>query len=457
MNEIIRRLTNPEMVRKVVSHPSYIYWLGLRAYERWRVARELGRLKLSHRGKASDFLPARNERLARVVAHAQRHTPYYRKLFAAHAVSPTSLANFSRLPLLDKEIIRRRRSELVADCIDALPHSVMNSGGSTGEPLEFLVSGGVDDLHHRFLYDMMGATEGALMAACDGTEISQALRDQHVYWAQKRWKVYGDFALSSLYLDDSTIEYYARHLLDTRPAMIRGYPSMISDLARYVLKRGLDVTFPMNGIILTSENTHGSQIEAIRAAFKTKIYYQYGHSEQCVFAYTLDDSQEYYCSPFYGLTEVIGSTGRHVGVGEVGEVVVTGFQSWAMPFIRYRTGDLAEFGGDEKGIVRLRRLVGRTQDAIFTRDGQRVSLTALVFGCHYHAFASIRKWQLVQERCGEVTIKIVKDVGYSVVDEAEIRRNFVRIGRIATTFEYVDSVPLTPRGKSQLLVQRVQT
>jgi phenylacetate-CoA ligase len=266
---------------------------------------------------------------------------------------------------------------------------------------------------------------------------------------------YGHLALSSLYLTDETAPDYLRGLAELRPALVRGYPSVIFELARRALQAGGPPPCTPGAVVLTSESALPHQIEAIERAFATRVALQYGHSEACLFAYTFDASRRYACSPFYGYVEVVDAAGRPVAPGETGEVVATGFHGWAMPLIRYRTGDAAVFGGDERGVVTLTSVAGRTQDIVVARDGARVFVTALVFGCHYHAFANVRRWQLVQERPGEVRFLIVRDAGYGPDDEAEIRRTFDRVGRIDTTFAYVDELPLTPRGKSKLLVQHL--
>ena len=49
----------------------------------------------------------------------------------------------------------------------------------------------------------------------------------------------------------------------------------------------------------------------------------------------------------FGITEVLDSEGKHVKKGGMGEILVTGFWNFAMPFVGYRTGDLTIFDGDE--------------------------------------------------------------------------------------------------------------
>ena len=299
---------------------------------------------------------------------------------------------------------------------------------------------------------------GDIIVAFDGSSVPAKLLDAHIYWvATSNEDVpYGRLSYSSLYLREETVSYYVRHMLDTAPSILRGYPSFLNDIAKYISERGISIPFHIKGVQLTAENAYDWQIENMRRAFNTKVFLQYGHSEVCVYGYTFDNTCEYYCSPFYGFTEVLGEDGRHVNMGEVGEVVVTGFYNFAMPFIRYRTGDLALFNGETDGIVRLGKIVGRAQDYVLTENGERISLTALIFGQHYRAFKSIQEWQLQQDIPGRVKVRIVKGEGFSVEDEMEIRDKFKGICDVDPEFEYVDSIPLTPRGKFRFLVQNIR-
>ena len=58
-----------------------------------------------------------------------------------------------------------------------------------------------------------------------------------------------------------------------------------------------------------------------------------------------------------------------------GEIVVTGFDNRVMPFIRYRTGDIAQWSTgpehpDLPGFAVLERIEGRDSDFIYGRDGR---------------------------------------------------------------------------------------
>lgn len=53
-------------------------------------------------------------------------------------------------------------------------------------------------------------------------------------------------------------------------------------------------------------------------------------------------------------------------------VVVTGFQYCACPFIRYKTGDLDEYGGVRNGVVILNKLLGRSNNYIVDNQGKQI-------------------------------------------------------------------------------------
>jgi len=403
----------------------------------------------------------RHQKLSEILAYAYQHCRYYKNLFEQFELDPKGLRNFKRLPLLDKAIIRSHRNDIISDEINHLDFYTMNTGGSTGEPLEFPVSsiaGKIDGVHQEFQYRIIGYEPGDKVVAFDGSSVPENLRQNHVYWIETGPNdiPYGRLSYSSLYLTKETAPFYVKHILDYKPSILRGYPSFLNDIATHILNNNISIPFHIKGVELTAENAYDWQIENIKKAFDTNVFFQYGHSEVSVFGYTVDDTYEYFCSPFYGLTEVLDSEGMQVNKGEIGEIVVTGFYNFALPFIRYRTGDLAVFNGDENGIVRLGKIIGRTQDYIYTKDRERVALTALIFGQHYHAFGNIQKWQLVQNVPGKVVIKIIKGEGFSNEDEEEIRNKFKGICNIATDFDFVDSIPLTKRGKFKFLVQNIE-
>ena len=416
-------------------------------------------LKKHYLNKEFEHQSYQKEKLSEIITYAFNHTKYWYETFARLNLDPHNLNDFYKLPLTDKAIIRKNTNKLISDNMHKLNYYKMNTGGSTGEPLEFYVSnlcGYIDAVHQRFLFEIMGYRLGDIIAAFDGVSVPKKLRDKNIFWLKTGENIpYGSIHYSSLYLNNKTIDLYIRDIVKRKPTILRGYPSFINTLAEYLLKNNISLDYQIKATQLTAENTFDWQINNIKNAFKTKVYFQYGHSEASVFAFTCDESYEYYCSPYYGFTEILNSKGEHVQKDEAGEVVVTSFYNHVMPFIRYKTGDIAIYGGTQKGFVVLKRIEGRTQDYIYASDGSKVSLIAVVFGQHYKAFRNIKKWQIIQSKRGEITITVLKDIGYTQNDENEIRKKFLNICRVKTNFIYTNNINVTQRGKFKFLVQKL--
>ncbi len=448
VGKVFQKLTDRNYLRFAISYYP----------KKYGMLRNLDRLERYHHGEMQDFTIERNSCLIDIVKYANKYCPYYSKVFTGHNVDMSDIVNqFGKIPLLDKYIIRNNSKTIVSSQLHRLKYGTGNTGGSTGEPLVFYNTVNFDTEHQAFLYRMMGFKDGDKILAMDGSSISDDQLGKNIYWKKKsdRDIPYGRMALSSLYLNEETMPCYVDFINTFEPTIIRGYPAFVNDVASYMQKSNIKPTHELKGIVLTSESSNQAQINTIAASFNTKIYLQYGHSEASLFAYSIDDSYLYYCSPFYGYVEILNESGKHVKPGELGEVVCTGFYNYAMPFIRYRTGDLAVFQEDRDGIVRLQTVLGRTQDYVHDADSNKTLLTALVFGLHYKAFAHIKKWQIIQDEPGKVTILIIKDEQFNLRDEEEIRTNFLNIAKVTTKFEYVETIPLTKRGKSKFLVQNI--
>ncbi len=257
-----------------------------------------------------------------------------------------------------------------------------------------------------------------------------------------------------MYLNDKSFPYYLANLNKEKPTVLRGYPSGIYQLCKYVEQINSKLEFKIQAIYLTSENILDYQIELIQRVFGCPIWGQYGHSEASIFATRFPNTKSYECNPIYGVTEVLDSDGNHVRAGEVGEIVVTGFQYCALPFIRYRTGDLAEFGGERNGVITLNKLLGRSGDYIINHQGEKIFLVGFIFGGHLNAFNCIDSWQIIQEKEGKLNIIIVKDANYTESDEAELIRLFSDNG-FRICINYVDSIPKTSRGKQPFMIQKI--
>jgi phenylacetate-CoA ligase len=417
--------------------------LGLLFYDQAKIANRI--LKLLQKKQNRSFVESYTlHNLKLLLSAAKQKVPYYKN------IPSTSLSDF---PVVDKNIMKKDPKAFIDKTYPFYHKILFNTGGSTGEPFVFYttrIAGYVDQRHQRFVHTKIGYKKGDKLVSIGGLPVTEKMKRKNIYWAKTLFSdaTYGSYNYSSVSLDENILAIIIDDLNQSKkPSFLRGYPSAITALAEYIEKMNVPLQFQLKGIVLTAENIMQWQIELINRVLKTNVYGQYGHSEKCIYAFTEANSLSYICSPYYGFVEVLNEKNEHVQVGETGKVVVTSYYNKAMYFIRYDTGDLAEYGGiNEAGWVILNHISGRKQDFIYGLNKKRIDITALVFGQHFKSFKNIDKWQIIQTQWGKIEIDIVRRKDYAASDENEIRSKFYQLG-FETTFRYVAEIPLTARGK----------
>jgi phenylacetate-CoA ligase len=405
-----------------------------------------------------NFEEIQKKLLYKILIYSKDNIPYYSKILENILIEKNEVFNIiKQVPLLSKNIIREEKDRMFpVDFSSKVHKGWMNTGGSTGEPLLFPTYENMEAIHQYALYNLIGKKNGELIVSVDGSRVNDIDLNNNIYWTYDYTNIiYGETHFSVLYMNVDTLPYYVSHLNFLKPTVIRGYPSGLTKLANFLYENGLKLDFHIKGIYLTSEYYDKIVINNLSTIFSCPIYGQYGHAEASVFAFTQANSLEYFCSPLYGYTEVLNKNNKQADVGELGEVVVTGFYNKCMPFIRYRTGDLAVYGGRKNGYVILKSLQGRTVDYIVNLNHEKVYLIGLIFGGHLKCFENIKTWQIEQNVVGRVDVRIVRDEKFSSIDEDEIKSLLLSV-TILSEFHYAEEIKMTDRGKQKFLIQNLQ-
>jgi phenylacetate-CoA ligase len=154
----------------------------------------------------------------------------------------------------------------------------------------------------------------------------------------------------------------------------------------------------------------------------------------------------------YQLAEqsVIGEVlqdGRPVAAGEQGEFVGTALHSWAMPFIRYRQGDVVTRGETPSTLTEIQ---GRLVDGFVLPDGSTVHPYTLVNPL-LDAAPWLRQYQLVQERADRIRVQLVPLPGVQPAPDAMETVRKALHGRLAAgvevAIELTDYLPPGANGK----------
>jgi phenylacetate-CoA ligase len=403
--------------------------------------------------------------LQKLLNHAYENVPYYRKVFNERGLKPEDIQDFSdlqKLPFLTKEIIRDNLNDLKAIKYPQKKFEYVTTGGSTGIPLAFYYERGVSRARAwafmKTQWDRVGYRFWDKCVVLRGNVVKSA--DKGEFWEYdlfNRWLI-----LSSYHMTDENLPRYVGKIKEFKPKFIQAYPSAITILARFMKENNIDPFPSVKALLCGSENLYSWQRELLEEVFQCRVYSWYGHSEQAVLAGECERSTYYHVFPEYGFVELIGSTGNPViEEDRVGEIVATGLNNFVCPLIRYRTMDLAVPSNAKCKCGRnypiLKRVEGRLQELILTKDERLITLTALIFAQHFEAFSNVREMQLVQEEKGELLVKIVKARQYSSKNEKEILSKMQRcVGDgLNINFDYVNHIPRTQSGKYRFLIQKL--
>ncbi|HEX4332401.1 MAG TPA: hypothetical protein VH040_09700 [Usitatibacter sp.] len=368
------------------------------------------------------------------------------------------------LPVTDKLDIKRHPDDYLSRLAPRASRLHMFTGGSTRNPLQFYVQKHVtrpkEEAFIQAFRNRAGIERGALVLALRGRTVASAAQPGGRIWMHEPIKRH--LILSSDHLERRYMPAYAEALALHRPAYIEAFPSALFPLARWLAANPLpEFTRGVKGVMLYSENVYGYQMEKFREVFGCPILSHYGHSERVLMAASMPDDDRYFFWPRYGHFELLDAENRPITQpGKLGFVVGTSYDNKVMPFVRYRTGDLAVLSDRAHpllpGFPACERIVGRLQEFIVCRDQRLVSITTIGVA-HFPELAEVEAIQYEQDRPGRLMLKVVADHEIPNEQRARIAAAVAAKtqGGCDVDVVQVPAIARTPRGKARMLVQNI--
>ncbi len=401
------------------------------------------------------------EKTRSILEYAEKNVPWYQKQFAEYGISSKNFVNLSdikKFPLLTKEEIRNNLDLFISKEFNKNKLIYVTTGGSTAIPFGFYQPSNLEKIDLAFFEHHWGWVN------CSLKELSVVLRGEFVGNEQKYFDYKpskNEWRFSTYYLNEKTFPIYLKKLNEIKPAFIQAYPSAAELFANLLLESKLQLEFIPKAIMLGSENIYNEQIEFIEKAFNTRVHTWYGQAERVCLAAWTKNSKLFHVFPQYGLTELIDSSGNEIiEEDQTGEIIATGFYNFAMPFIRYRTMDLATYTNqmspDGFNYRLLKRIEGRIQELIVTSTGRLISMTAI--NMHDETFDNVKQFQFYQDTPGKIILKILPSNKFSDKDLQRIYDSLkFKLGSDTNLdIVLVDSIPRTRSGKLRFLEQKLE-
>ena len=403
---------------------------------------------------------AHQERSLRALLSRASAVPLYEDLAdrLGKPVSEVTLEDLPHLPCLTKSILQREGERLRIPGATGVCENY--SGGSTGVPTRFW-----QDDHYvaamsaatRRSNELAGVFPGARVAKLWGAP--QDKRQIEGWQGRARlWllnqRYYDTFDMSP----DRMASYHA-DLEKFQPDLIQAYASSIYLFARYLKSRGIRPRYPRLSIISSAEKLFPRMRAEIEEVFGVKVYDRYGSREMAAMAAECDRHQGLHIQMPGYIVETIDPITLLPVTNEPGEIVVTVLNNYAMPFLRYRIGDMGilDTSPCACGLAfhRLREVVGRTSDNFLMPDGRIVH--GEYFTHIFYGREEIEQFQFVQHTREDFSLQIVATPRYGQETAAAIEREVREmIGPVARLrLELREAIPKTPSGKYRFTVSHV--
>ena len=248
-------------------------------------------------------------------------------------------------------------------------------------------------------------------------------------------------------------------LLTIRPQVVHAFPGLLARIAHtadHDTLRSLRLRFVVSG----GEMLTALMRRQIEEAFAAPVYEVYGAHEFNLIAWQCLTTGELHCCDDGMALEILDG-GRPVAEGEPGEVVGTDLHSFAMPFIRYRLGDLVTKGGARcpcgAPFSTIRAIQGRVVD-FFHLPGGRILHPYQLLDGRQRTAPWIREYQVTQERQDRVLIRIVSPFVPSPRELAEWQAPAAAVlgADVTLDVQLVPEIPVDQSGKSRVFRSLIQ-
>ncbi len=359
----------------------------------WLAYRRLQRSQWFDPGRLRQSQEAR---LRRLVAHAVRTVPFYRRRFEQAGIGPDQIQgvdDLQRLPVTTKADLQAAgQGATLSSAFDPDRLVREHTSGSTGRPFTVAFDRGFvaarDALFLRVL-----ATAGYRLP----DRLMLVTSDRH-----KRDRRWPRWRYASI---EAPPERLMTQFEDFRPSVLYGCLTPLRQMA--LVARGRRGHAP-RAVVSTAEGLDPQSRRLLEAAFGAPVYDAYGLTEAGMIAWQCTARRGYHMAEDTAIVEFLPTP-----EGVAARMVVTNLELTAMPLIRFETGDLAIPADDGcpcgRQLRRIAGIEGRAVDCIRLADGRLLS--PYRFTLALEAINGIQRYQLIQNDIDRFVLRVEAGAG----------------------------------------------
>lgn len=394
-----------------------------------------------------------------MVAHAWETSAWHRTRWMAAGVTlEDALQAVTVLPTMTRADVREHLEALTS----ADPGSrilTKATGGSSGVPLTFRVDARSHGWRMAAIFRGYGWAGGGpgsrqwhLWGVPPGVDRTRAGRKRRLH----DW-LYHRHVESCFGLADDRLPALDASLRRVAPDVIVAYTSAVDELARGFERVGITPASP-RGVIVGAERLFPHQRARIERVFRAPVFETYGSREFTLIGAECAHHTGLHVTVEHLIVEVVDAADRALPPGELGEIAVTDLTNRALPFIRYRTGDLGILADEPcpcgRGLPRLLEVRGRLLDILRGADGRPIA--GELFPHLLKDFDVVEAFRVIQDDPTVITVEVVAPA-WTERHDAQLRAATASALGPGTQLEIraVPDLPRTGAGKRKLVENRL--
>jgi len=399
------------------------------------------------------------KKLRQLLNYIYNNVPYYKEIFKKNNLMPDDfgvIGDLRKLPILSKEGVIKNFDKLISRKVNKKHLELVTTSGSTGKPMQFYRDKRDESIHNAFSRRALSSVH------VTGVQrkiyiwlrpfLEKGIKGIYFYEPHLKRLSLSPFAQSLNLWDE-----YIKFIKQFKPKIICSSPSLLYLLACYVQEKSInDISFKC--IISYFENLFPYQRELIEKQFRCKVYSYYISQERVISAFECLNQKGMHIDMERGIIEIIGDNEETLSDGKSGRIIATGLHNFAIPFIRYDTGDIGSISKFPcqcgRGLLLLKSIDGRICEVIKYK-GKYLNSSAL--SVIVSQFRNIKECQFVQQSENELILNIVKRNNFSEDNKREIIRymHMHTDDKIDIKINFVDFIPRTKMGKFPFIISKI--
>ena len=379
-------------------------------------------------------------RLIRTIRAAYENVPFYRQKYDEAGIDINSIRSaddIKKLPFLTKdEVLLNFPQSIVARGVNIDDCHYSATTGSTGRSLPFIFTKKTFAFYIATgvrMYTMIGYRPWHKVA--------------YIKYTKLNYPRLGPFFQTTHIKSTIPVEDQIRELRQAKADLIIGYASLVYEIAKRATVEDLKHIRP-KFIGINSELSTQDQRDFISTVFGCPVYDEYSTEETWMIA-SQCRHHNYHIFTDNVWVEFVDNHGREVKPDDMGEIILTTTRSAAMPFIRYRIGDLGRYSNAPcrcgLGFPLLRAFEGRADDCFILPSGKFVSSLKLLntFTMYIKKYLHLlEEFKVTQVRSDLIVIKIIKGSQYNSAHLEELLTDLHRLldDSVSIKVEFVDAI-----------------